>query len=255
MNRRRSAGGLSPLLLTGFACLAGAAWAQAPAQTAAIDPFGAVRGVPQISDPSGGLSVPQISRGQPLGATSQIPRRPAAPTPPQLNTEQGLRAATQLNRSGRTAEAASPLSTPAQGRPRAAAPIGGADRCDPRVPAARRTPECARVLETRSAEFERPEPTPLSPEQRLLAERRAPTEESVDARTVARRAATGAVGGDLAGQALAVAANAANRARREEEEGNNPGNAEADAVGAALLDLIGAGGNGGGLVVTPPPPR
>lgn len=129
-----------------MAC-SGAAAAQT--QPAAVDPAGAARGVAQIAAPRGqDTAMDQISPGG---------RRVTASG--QLSAERGLRAGPQLNRGGRTAEAPASLSTPAQGRrPTAAVPIGGADRCDPGVrPPSRPAPDCARVLEARSAEFERAE--------------------------------------------------------------------------------------------------
>ncbi|GAA4768734.1 hypothetical protein GCM10023219_13430 [Stakelama sediminis] len=44
----------------------------------------------------------------------------------------------------------------------------GKDRCDTANDAARKNPDCAHVIETRSADYARPNPVTLSPEQRLL---------------------------------------------------------------------------------------
>lgn len=223
-----------------MAC-SGAAAAQT--QPAAVDPAGAARGVAQIAAPRGqDTAMDQISPGG---------RRVTASG--QLSAERGLRAGPQLNRGGRTAEAPASLSTPAQGRrPTAAVPIGGADRCDPGVrPPSRPAPDCARVLEARSAEFERAE-APLSPEQRLLAERRARTSALADGRAVARRAASGAIeDDDLASQAVAASVLAASKDEKEEDPA---GSAAPTDIPAALLELITGGGSlGAGVVVNPPP--
>lgn len=206
----------------------------------------------QAADVGAG-GVAQITAGRAADTSvGQISRPAALAAPGQLNPERGLRAAPQLNPGGRTAEQPAPLSTPAQGRrPATAAAIGGEDRCDPRRrPAARQDPDCARVLETRSAEFERPEAAPLSPEQRLLAERRLPND-AADPRAAARRAATGAIeDDDLASQAVAASVLAASR--EEDEEREEPAAPAANSgIAGVLVDLL-TGGNGGGVVVPPP---
>lgn len=80
------------------------------------------------------------------------------------------------------------LSSTAQSRPEPRTTLNGEDRCDPahrnRLP----TSACARVVETRSAEFDRT-PPPLSPEQRLLLEQR--TAIPTDRQGTARRLASG----------------------------------------------------------------
>lgn len=67
----------------------------------------------------------------------------------------------------RSADAPEPLSRPADGRNIATVRIEGRDRCDPAAPA--RDAACARVIETRAADYARPA-TPLTPEQRLLVQ-------------------------------------------------------------------------------------
>lgn len=96
---------------------------------------------------------------------------PAAPVP-QLSDRRDRRSPAQLYRGGRTAQPSDPLSTPSQGRTSAVARVEGDDACDPARTEERDDARCARVIETRSAEFTPPEPTPLSPEQRLLVENR-----------------------------------------------------------------------------------
>jgi len=108
-------------------------------------------------------------------ATSDInPATRADPTAPvpQLSDRRDRRDPTQLYRGGRTAQPSEPLSTPSQGRTSAVARVEGDDACDPARADQRDAGRCARVIETRSAEFTPPEPTPLSPEQRLLVENR-----------------------------------------------------------------------------------
>ncbi|MBR0552541.1 hypothetical protein [Stakelama marina] len=92
----------------------------------------------------------------------------------QLSTEKKTAdAGHQLYRGKRTAQSSTPLSTPAQGRKQEVVRLKGDDRCDPAEKGARQDPDCANVIETRSAEYARPDPTELSPEQRLLIYQRA----------------------------------------------------------------------------------
>lgn len=79
----------------------------------------------------------------------------------------------QLYRGKRTAKASTPLSTPEEGRKQEVVRLKGSDRCDTAKQGARHDPDCANVIENRSAEYARPSPTALSPEQRLLIYQRA----------------------------------------------------------------------------------
>jgi len=67
-----------------------------------------------------------------------------------------------------TAQAPEPLSTPQQGRTAAVQRVGGKDRCDSAIPKDKRSADCNRVIEARAGDYERPAPTQLSPEQKLL---------------------------------------------------------------------------------------
>src|SRR3546814_19485378 len=76
----------------------------------------------------------------------------------------------QLYRGGPTAQASEALSRPSDGRTGAVTPVTGEDRCD----AAKQDKDkasqeaSAKVIETRAAELNRPEPPILVTEQRLL---------------------------------------------------------------------------------------
>lgn len=78
---------------------------------------------------------------------------------------------TQLTNGPRTAREPDPLSRPSEGRTGAVARVDGEDRCAANDRAARPT-ICARVIETRAADFNRPLAPVLSPEQRLLVGQR-----------------------------------------------------------------------------------
>jgi hypothetical protein len=93
-------------------------------------------------------------------------------SPPQLSTRpEGRGGPTQLYTGGRTAQPAEPLSRPSQGRTGAVTRVEGEDRCDPAAATAQ-AGRCERVIETRSAEFTRPDSIVLSPEQRILVQQR-----------------------------------------------------------------------------------
>jgi hypothetical protein len=95
------------------------------------------------------------------------------------------------------------LSERRDGRPEAVQRLTGTDACDP---ARRHLPkaQCARVIENRSSEFARPDPTVLSPEQRLLLEQEI-GRDALDPVSGARRLATTGVA-DESLAAMGVAA-------------------------------------------------
>lgn len=127
-------------------------------------------------------SVNQIGSSQPVGMLQLSGRSAALPSPqltsdvksassgPQLAGERGSGlTAQQLTRGERSAQPSEPLSRPEESRTTAVERVAGNDRCDPasRHP---RAAQCAQVIETRAAEFTRLDPTPLSPEQRIIME-------------------------------------------------------------------------------------
>lgn len=202
----RTAAGLVSLLLLGAV--------PAQAQVAESRP----QDLPQIGGDSGAGPLPQIGTRTRDVTGAPAPRgNPASPR--QLSRPADSRApGTQLTREGpaapaprqlsnapRTAEAAPPLSRPAEGRTAAVAPVrGNNDRCDPAAAAAG-SRACAAVIENRSAEFTPPAPAPLSPEQRLLADQRA-RERSGTVASAARRLANGDVDPDSFEQQMVAAA-------------------------------------------------
>lgn len=154
--------------------------------------------IPEASErvePPGGqmASAPDRGEGQAIDQVSESLSRSAAPRQigpsapvsdtPQLAPANAARAPTsQIYRGAPSAEAAAPLSRPAEGREASVVRLGGSDRCDDADAAGSRL--CERAIETRAAEFERPPPTLLSPEQRLLVDQRL----RAGARTVATEA-------------------------------------------------------------------
>lgn len=127
------------------------------------------------------LSAEEDSTGSTLQLTSQ---------------RQSARQPAQLYSGGKTAMSSQPLSRPIDGRADAGSvtPIVGSDRCDA-VADDSEDEACRRVIETRSAEFARPDPTALSPEQRLLADQ-GRRETSSSPRLAVRRLAETGVASD-----------------------------------------------------------
>lgn len=133
-----------------------------------------------------------------------------------------------------------PLSVPSQGRTAAVEHVKGSDRCDPALPARQQPPACADVIEGRAAEFARPEPVELSPEQRLLLEQelQGAGENVADA---TRRLATS--GQPDSAEAMGIASIVLDRQVTARKPDENPAD---DAAAKAIIDF---------LAVTPLPPQ
>lgn len=91
----------------------------------------------------------------------------AAPSHQLTSERQSPPAPVQIYKGKRTAQPSQPLSRPADGRTGSVERVAGDDRCDPAA-SEHGSRECAAVIETRAAEFSRPDATPLSPEQRII---------------------------------------------------------------------------------------
>lgn len=201
-----------------------------------------VTSIEQITPAQAAASRPVASqvpgeREQALAPARQLSRTGAPPTPPsQLTREAGTTAGSpQLNRERPSTAGTTALSSPAQGRNTAVTRVAGADRCDPGTAPAQLAAECAGVLESRAAEFERPvvQADTRSPEERLLSLRR--MEAAPDARLAARRLAEGEVDDSLAAQAVA----SGELARRDDGEAvAASAQAEEQTAAAALVHAI-----------------
>ena len=149
-------------------------------------------GVDQISreadGPATDLEPPQIDAPSlPIPAVRQLGPKDQQPTASQLTEDRSAAPVRQLYTGGPTAQPTEALSRPAEGRKEAGVVqrVAGADRCDAAV-AERKDKRCAQVIETRSAEFEKPHPATLTPEQRLLISQQQ-REVTANTRTLARR--------------------------------------------------------------------
>ena len=188
------------------------------------------------ADRSGSTQIvqPEQSRRDPAGTTLQAGARETRPAPVnQLSTIGERQASPQLYHGGRTAQPSAPLSTPAEGRNTAMSAVQGDDRCDPRLAAHAPLPaQCSRVIETRSADFARPAPTSLSPEQRILIENQSQAEASAGA---IRRLSTRGDANAFSDQALASTVLDAAQAARPATPEAEP---TMDAATAAVIEAI-----------------
>jgi hypothetical protein len=147
--------------------------APAQSQRGSVEQIGSSQpvGMQQVATRSASNSSNAVANGAPPAQLS-TDADSAAPAI-QLTRERGSGpVAQQLTRDAPTAQPSEALSKPQDGRTGSVERVAGSDRCDPR---ADRSPAatCARVIETRAAEFTRRDPTPLSPEQRILVEQQA----------------------------------------------------------------------------------
>ncbi len=162
------------------------------ASTSWLAPAAAQTDASRVSAPGGQIdttpaaldtSMAQIARRTDAPAAPSLPtasadEAPALPTATatlgpltQIDAStQADPAMAQVSHRDRSTQTGQRAATPGERRNVQTAPVAGADRCDPQARDAA-TPFCRRVIETRADSFatERPD---LSPEQRLLAERR-----------------------------------------------------------------------------------
>jgi len=165
-----------PLLLAGGAAWLLAAQANAQVQIAPASELEA-RAVPIDQITTGTREIPaSASSDRSLSTTTfQVTVEAGRLRPaPQLATERpAATGSAQLYTGRRSAEPSEALSSPRDGRRVAVTRIEGHDRCDPSAqasPAANRV--CATVIESRAGDYAKPDPTELSPEQRLLVDQR-----------------------------------------------------------------------------------
>jgi hypothetical protein len=196
---------------------------------------------PATGQPSQRVVTPQVpastTRAVPVSSDPySLPGQARKPVPQLAKAKDGPAATPQLAPKKASAAAPPPLSQPSQGRDTRAAALKGNDRCD-NIDEATATDVCARVIETRSAEFPIPDREPLSPEQRLLADQNVLDTSPLDAIAAARRLATGRP--DDTAIALAVADLALIRPSgsddKKEEKAKDQSPSATDALVAAII--------------------
>lgn len=213
---------LACVLLTGLAF---------KAQAQVADPS-----IDQIPAASRSIDVPMPSseKGRSFAAPAQLASgAESGPATTQINPEGRSAPATdQLSRIGKTAQAPQPLSAPSEGRKSTVERVAGEDRCDPAAPKQPRS-KCAKVIENRSAEFARPDPRTLSPEQRLLLEQEV-REAGLDPVTGARRLAATGEAESLAAMGVAAVVLRDDEVPKKSKADEDPAKAAAEIVGAIL---------------------
>ena len=162
-------------------------------------------------------AVPQIVSADATDtSTAQIEQQPGA-LPPQLSAKgdsspgqpqltsagQSDEQTSQVSTAPRNAQPPHPLSNPEEGRTAAVARVEGKDRCDPANPKDKKSPECRHVIETRSAEFAKPSPSELSPEQKLLIDQQLLAREADISSATRRLANSGDTDNDIAAMGVA----------------------------------------------------
>lgn len=156
----------------------------------------------------------------------------------QLGPADDGRPVTQLYRGGRTAQPSAPLSSPAQGRTGAVEVVEGRDRCDPGAADAGAPTQCARVIEKRSAEFTKPAPTALSPEQKLLVEGRIRTDHLAPDRRLATRSDVDDPDYQQVAAAALQGAPASAGEKPAQEESETEAQAMQNAVVGGIVDMV-----------------
>lgn len=191
-------------------------------------------GVAQISPSTAGVDAEEIT-----------PAKSPQPTQQLSSDADGRRAQTQLAAPGtsreqpsqvatstRNTQAPEPLSKPEQGRTASVERVEGHDRCDPANAQQRKTLECRRVIENRAAEYTRPSPTRLSPEQKLLIDQQLQAREEAGRRL----ASSGQVDGSLEGMGIAsIVLDQSTRPREPEKKDADP---QSDAGVQAILTIL-----------------
>lgn len=154
--------------------------------------------------------IPQVVAQQPVASASaeapeQISAGPdsSAHEAQLTGAEASRQEPKQLTAAKPSAEPPLPLSRPSDGRNPRVERVEGSDRCDPAIPESKRTPECKKVIETRADEFAQPQRAELTPEQHLLIDQQARTEDGDVTDATRRLAATGDA--DSSPESLAIA--------------------------------------------------
>jgi hypothetical protein len=190
--------------------------------------------VPQISPAAATDASPQQVEQQPAALPAQLSGSDeSAPkqsqlTSPESSDEQPL----QVSNAPRNAEPPQPLSNPLQGRTAAVTRVHGKDRCDPADPKTRKSAECSHVIETRAAEFKRPSPTELSPEQKLMIAQKM-LETTGDLSTATQRLAKSGQPTDALGMGVASIV-------LDQEQPKKPDKPDDPQTDAAVQAIIGA---------------
>jgi len=159
------------------ACLAAALVAANGAASAAQVSTTNSPNIPQVSGTDNSVSVEPVAQARGGGATTQLSNQSdSMAAEAQLTTVKSSSGQpTQLTHGPKSAQPPQALSRVAEGRTGAIERVEGSDRCDPKLPKEKNPTDCSRVIESRADDYDRPAPTQLSPEQRLLLDQQLQT--------------------------------------------------------------------------------
>jgi hypothetical protein len=231
------------VMVLGLLFVCGAAAAQDTSRIEQIDAAAGQNGrtapIEQVSSSTSTrtiLAPPRPVAPPPLEQLSSDADR-VSPTRQLTDADRDAKAPVQLYEGGPTAQPPQALSQRSEGRTGSVTPVEGDDACDA---AEADTPEkaklCRRVIETRAAEFRRPDPTQLSPEQRLLIQQR--LREGSTTASATRRLVSDGDADSMEG--LAVASIVLGSPQSREERPVDPAEeAAADAAAALVTAIIG----------------
>jgi len=192
------------------------------------------------------VDVPQISASSSLAPPAEPVAQRTAQALQQLSSGDDSRPAErQVTASGSSNEQPSqvatrtrnpqppqPLSTPEQGRTAAIDPVHGHDRCDPADEKQNKTLQCRKVIENRAAEYVRPSPTRLSPEQKLMVDQQLQAREEAGRRL----ANSGQVDGSIEG--MGIASIVLDQSAKQNEPEKKPPDAQSDATVQAIMTIL-----------------
>jgi hypothetical protein len=192
-------------------------------------------------------AVPQITGAEATDTSPAQVGQQVGELPPQLSAQgdgaprqqqltsagQSDEGTSQVSTAPRNAQPPHPRSTPEEGRTAAVARVEGKDRCDPASPKDKKSAECKHVIETRSAEFAKPSPSELSPEQKLLIDQQLLAREGDLSSATRRLANSGDTDNDIAAMGVASVV----LARNQPETKNPEQDPQTD---AAIQAFIGA---------------
>jgi hypothetical protein len=196
------------------------------------------------------VDVPQISASSSLAPPAEPVAQRTAQALQQLSSGDDSRPAerqvtaagssneqpSQVATRTRNAQPPQPLSTPQQGRTAAVDPVHGHDRCDPADSKQSKTLQCRKVIENRAAEYTRPSPTRLSPEQKLLIDQQLLASEASLAGATHRLATSGNVDQSLETMGIAsVVLDQSSKPKDPEKKEDDP---KSDAAVQAILTIL-----------------
>lgn len=193
--------------------------------------------IPQVSGTDDSVSVEPVAQARAAGATTQLSNQSdSMAAEAQLTTVKSSNGQpTQLTHGPKSAQPPQALSRVAEGRTGAIERVEGSDRCDPKLPKERNPTDCSRVIETRAGDYDRPSPTQLSPEQRLLLDQQLQTAGDDVADATRRLASSGHTDNSIESLGIASIVLGQDQPQQKPVKADDPA---ADAATQAVLQIL-----------------